>query len=293
MRPCSGTSYITFVICAALWICGAALAAEGVLDRFQRAFDRGASCSQLFAIRNEAYGKYPPIINKMLGSVGCYSPESKRMTPSESYSYYYKIAYTVCSHNPSQTYKEAGTNDPSSAARWLAEGDWGESYKGTYDGCLTALLGKPGRFTLPSPPSPFVGAEDKLVSQITGALRKAGFSICKQLDFPGPNRGYGHVGVRSYDVAVGICPSSRPRVERNPVFASINVEKYTTTTERVKGSNVHRNEVINGRHISGAAWAYHNLFVELPIYIHRDIALRVKAAMSESPGAEPLYFRFE
>jgi hypothetical protein len=60
----------------------------------------------------------------------------------------------TCSHDPQETYRQAGTDDPEKTAAWLAEGSrQGEAYDGTYEGCLDGLSGKPNRFAPTEPAS--------------------------------------------------------------------------------------------------------------------------------------------
>jgi hypothetical protein len=92
---------------------------------------------------------------------------------------------------------------------------------------------------------------------------------------------------------VGGCPEVDPEVEGNPTFGSIHVAVFESVAARDTGASIHRDEMVNGRHFSGAAWAYENLLVELGHYTHPDFAEKVKEAMSSLSGTDSLYFRFE
>ncbi|MGH7563238.1 MAG: hypothetical protein ACREK5_02295 [Gemmatimonadota bacterium] len=214
-----------------------------------------------------------------------------RSGSTDVYSVNYKAGYLICSADSLETFRQARTRNPDAAARWLAGDQKGEAYQGTYDGCLAGLLGEPSRFPAPPPPprSPEVDAQ---YSAIEAALEDAGLTICEFLQF-GANPGYGSEETRLYDVAVGTCPADDSEVEGNPNFGSIDIQVFQTVAARDNGATIHRNEIVNGRNFSGAAWTYQNILVELGHYVHPDFAERVRDTMSSLSGADSLYFRFK
>ena len=122
-------------------------------ERFREAIEDGASCAELFDLRNHVDPSDPMMeqMNEDLRSVGCFSRSSTRQTPrgggEDLYSNNYKTSYMVCSHDPRETLRQAGTDNPEEASAWLASGvKAGEAYEGSYDGCLDALTGKSNRF---------------------------------------------------------------------------------------------------------------------------------------------------
>jgi hypothetical protein len=126
---------------------------QNTYEHFRGAIEAGASCAELFDLRNEADPSDPLVeqMNEDLGSMGCLSRSSTRQTSrrggTDLYSINYKASYMVCSHDPNDTLRQAGTDDPEEASAWLASGvKAGEAYEGSYDGCLDALTGKSNRF---------------------------------------------------------------------------------------------------------------------------------------------------
>lgn len=126
---------------------------SSIYESFREELEAGASCSELFDIRGQAAPDHPDVerMNEDLGLVGCLSSSSTRQEPAgggtDLYSINYKSSYAVCSDDPQETYRQAGTKDPAEAAAWLSEGvQQGEAYEGSYDGCLDGLTDKPNRF---------------------------------------------------------------------------------------------------------------------------------------------------
>lgn len=133
--------------------CGSGTSSGSVYDSFREALDEDASCSELFDIRNQADPDHPDVerMNDDLGRVGCLTSTSTPQKPREGgtdlYPINYKSSYSVCSDDPQETYRQAGTDEPAEAAAWLSEGvREGEAYQGSYDGCLDGLTGKPSKF---------------------------------------------------------------------------------------------------------------------------------------------------
>ena len=120
-------------------------------EAFRKALESGASCEELFDIRNQQNpnSRDTELMNDALGSVGCLSTDSVRGGARQKGSVYaiqYGASYMVCSQDPQETYRQAGTTFQAQAAAWMAEGTRrGEAYDGAYEGCLDGLIGKPSR----------------------------------------------------------------------------------------------------------------------------------------------------
>lgn len=153
--------WIAFILLAGivLAVAGAACMEENGgetdLADFVEAFDAGTDCPELFEIRNnmdpKSEGKLAA--NDQLLSAGCLSntdqrSDSDRPPGAEGLEpINYNSSYAVCSFDSEETYRQAATDDPEDAARWLAEGiRAGVAYDSAYQGCLDGLLGRPNKF---------------------------------------------------------------------------------------------------------------------------------------------------
>lgn len=71
------------------------------------------------------------------------SARETQISPPDVYSIQYNASYLTCSHDPQETFRQAGTTDPIDAALWLAEGTKeGPAHQGAYEGCLDGLQGR-------------------------------------------------------------------------------------------------------------------------------------------------------
>ena len=132
---------------------------EGVptasFDAFQAAINEGASCARLYELRNELDPRDPnlELMNDELLRIGCLSASDVRTDGDRPVGteglepINYNSAYTICSSDPEETYRQSGTDDPEEAANWLAEASrLGVARDSSYQGCLDGLLGEPNRF---------------------------------------------------------------------------------------------------------------------------------------------------